>query len=801
MVMSSLAGCLSTGDLEEISDQDTVSLGKVIASTYHVEQLLSAVAGDLVDVELLSPTNVPVHDYEPTANDILRLQGADVFFYHGLGLEPWVDTTLEGLSTAAPTSVSTHAMPSGENTLDYESILISELCEHITEGPFQNTTLGADENSMPEIHAEHVTYTMSYTHMDDEDHGDEHGDEDHGDEDHGDEDHGDEHGDEHDDHAGHGHARPMETITNPSGCPTDYVIVIYELEKGDVVIEFEAEDDDHDFEMVVLKMGGGHAHHHHDDHDDHGDDDHDDHNGTDDHDDHNGTDEHDDGHDDHGEEHDEMTPEMALQMFDSDNDSHISWDEFWAGWTSNDHDEHNGSHNGSHDDHNGSHNAMEEAMEEYMMGLLHVAFNQSDMYYHNGGNNDAGDGLLNMSELVIFIEEIEHIEDDMESANTQIMISLFDDDDDGNLSMSEFGHFMETMNDGNDNHNGSHEDNGDNHTGHHDEVCYDSSTGSINSAYDNQTNCEAGGLVWTDMEDLMMEMMFNMYDNNSDGYIDASELQMLMEMGDDDHDDHGVIGFATLHVEAEGEYGFLIPADVTLHVLAGEGGHDDHDDHGDEDRDHDDHDDHGDEDRDSDDHDDHGDEDRDHDDHDDHDDHGDEEIPFDPHSWLDPMAFKAQIDVVLAAFIIAFPDGTDTFTANANDYKDKLDAISAGFDSAFGDDGTCTVDKSFAANHNAYSYLAQRYDLEFVTVHGLDPEGEPTAENIAEVVEKITEDEISVFYVEEYTDLSSVDSIVSQTGVTVLYLYTMEMPPSTDGEDYLSLMQKNLDNLVTGLGC
>ena len=130
-----------------------------------------------------------------------------------------------------------------------------------------------------------------------------------------------------------------------------------------------------------------------------------------------------------------------------------------------------------------------------------------------------------------------------------------------------------------------------------------------------------------------------------------------------------------------------------------------------------------------------------------------------------------------------------------------MDALANGFDSAFGEGGTCTGEKTVAANHNAYSYLAQRYDLEFVTVHGLDPEGEPTAENIAEVVDKITEEEITVFYVEEYTDISSVDSIVSQTGVTILYLYTMEMAPSTDGDDYLSLMQKNLDNLITGIGC
>ena len=56
-----------------------------------------------------------------------------------------------------------------------------------------------------------------------------------------------------------------------------------------------------------------------------------------------------------------------------------------------------------------------------------------------------------------------------------------------------------------------------------------------------------------------------------------------------DHAEHGMIA---LHVDAEGDYGFALPHDVTMHVLKGEGhdDHDDHDDHGDED-----HDDHGDE--------------------------------------------------------------------------------------------------------------------------------------------------------------------------------------------------------------
>ena len=137
----------------------------------------------------------------------------------------------------------------------------------------------------------------------------------------------------------------------------------------------------------------------------------------------------------------------------------------------------------------------------------------------------------------------------------------------------------------------------------------------------------------------------------------------------------------------------------------------------------------------------------------------------------------------------------------------SLDKIDTEYKAAFGDGGTCAKN-SVAANHNAYAYIAYRYDIEFVTVHGLDPEGEPSAADIAKVVEKIGEDEIGVLFVEEYTDVTAVNSIVDQTksstmpdGVSVLTLYTMELPPKDSNDDYLSLMQKNLDNLKTGLSC
>ena len=272
----------------------------------------------------------------------------------------------------------------------------------------------------------------------------------------------------------------------------------------------------------------------------------------------------------------------------------------------------------------------------------------------------------------------------------------------------------------------------------------------------------------------------NMEGTNQSDCEDAGNLWMEGAPND------GTRGYLTIHAENEGDYGFALPSHITAHILMGEGGHDDHDDHSG----HDDHDDH--------------------DGHDDHDDHGDEstivsdddeeEFEYDPHSWLDPVAFKAQTELVLNALIEQFPEGSDTFTANAQEFMLELDRIHIGYTNAFGESSTCTTN-TVAANHNAYSYLTVRYGIEFVTVHGLDPEGEPSVADIAEVIEKINEDEINVLYIEEYTQRSAVDSIVEATNVEVLYLYTMEMSPTDSSDTYLTMMNKNLENLKTGMGC
>ena len=598
LVLSSLSGCLSADEEEEENEV----LGKVMVSTYHVGELVSAVAGDTLDVEIISPSNVPVHDYEPSAGDLIRLQESDLFFYHGLNLEPWVESALDTLGSDAPVSAMTHTMPSGEITLDYESILISDLCELLIEGPFESTTLAMGED-----------------HDDHDDHSDE------------EDDHDDDH-DDHDDHEGHEHAEAEETIQNPTGCPADTIISIFHMEEGEYVLEFESEHDE-DFNMAALKMPGGHAHHHHDH-----------------------------GHDDH-------------------------------------------------DDEGGDHDGHDEEM------------------CHNTETH----------------ENYESTEEECEAAGHEWM----GDDD--------------------------HDDHGD----HEGDMCHNTDT---HENYEStEEECGAAGHMWIedehhDFPEIHAEYVAHTLSfPGDDDHDDHSDEE-------DDHDDHSgdeeghhEVGYVVIHIEEEGDYGFALPMDIEFFVLVDEDGHDDHDDHSDEE--------------------------------DDHDDHSDEEIEFDPHSWLDPLAFKAQVDVVKDVLIANFPDHGATFVENADAYKTELDFLHIGYQSAFGEGANC-AGNTVVANHNAYSYIAQRYDIQFVTVHGLDPEGEPTAENVAEVVEQIEEGGLTVLFVEEYTDQTAVAGLVEQTtsdtmpnGIDIETLYTMELPPINSEDNYLTLMGKNLNNLKSGMNC
>lgn len=77
---------------DEVSNNDDAATTdaekiKVVTTFTLIEDMVSEIGGDLVDVYNLVPTGTDPHEYEPLPDDIKAATDADVLFYNGLNLE------------------------------------------------------------------------------------------------------------------------------------------------------------------------------------------------------------------------------------------------------------------------------------------------------------------------------------------------------------------------------------------------------------------------------------------------------------------------------------------------------------------------------------------------------------------------------------------------------------------------------------------------------------------------------------------------------------------------------------------
>jgi zinc transport system substrate-binding protein len=86
IVVGTVAGLYLSNNLSPSSSSKI----KVIATFYPLYDFAQNIGGDKVDVSILVPETVDVHDFEPTPSSIAAVASANVIVYNGAGLEPWI---------------------------------------------------------------------------------------------------------------------------------------------------------------------------------------------------------------------------------------------------------------------------------------------------------------------------------------------------------------------------------------------------------------------------------------------------------------------------------------------------------------------------------------------------------------------------------------------------------------------------------------------------------------------------------------------------------------------------------------
>ena len=170
---------------------------------------------------------------------------------------------------------------------------------------------------------------------------------------------------------------------------------------------------------------------------------------------------------------------------------------------------------------------------------------------------------------------------------------------------------------------------------------------------------------------------------------------------------------------------------------------------------------------------------------------GIEQTGDDPHLWLSPETAKKELDTIYKHFLAVDKDGTDTYLANITDYSAKIDALQKEYEAA------SLNGKILFVTHGAYGYLCNDYGMEQVALEGIAGESDPSPAQMAEFVENLQATGAKAIFYDPLEGDKIAKAVAREAGVDALELYTFE--GDSEGRDYLTIMQLNLEQLKKGL--
>lgn len=86
-----LVATLSTAYNSTIQEEATTEKVKVAATFYPLAFFAKEIGGDKIEIKQLIPDNTEVHDWQPSIQDILAIEEADIIFYNGASLDHWFE--------------------------------------------------------------------------------------------------------------------------------------------------------------------------------------------------------------------------------------------------------------------------------------------------------------------------------------------------------------------------------------------------------------------------------------------------------------------------------------------------------------------------------------------------------------------------------------------------------------------------------------------------------------------------------------------------------------------------------------
>jgi zinc/manganese transport system substrate-binding protein len=161
----------------------------------------------------------------------------------------------------------------------------------------------------------------------------------------------------------------------------------------------------------------------------------------------------------------------------------------------------------------------------------------------------------------------------------------------------------------------------------------------------------------------------------------------------------------------------------------------------------------------------------------------------DPHAWQDPRNGVLYVRVITDALAAAAPNREAVIHARSAAYISRIEET----DRWIADQLATIPTAKRLTSHHAFGYYCARYGITLRSIQGVSTEGEPSAREIARLIELVRRERIRAVFIENMASARLTQAVAREAGAVIgdpLYADALS-PPDGPAPSYLAMLRHN----------
>ena len=171
----------------------------------------------------------------------------------------------------------------------------------------------------------------------------------------------------------------------------------------------------------------------------------------------------------------------------------------------------------------------------------------------------------------------------------------------------------------------------------------------------------------------------------------------------------------------------------------------------------------------------------------------------DQHAWHDPANALVYVANIAEGLAQLDPANAASYRAQADAYASEIRALDAWAKSELA--AVPSAKRRVITSHDGFEYLARAYDIEMTPARGTVNDRDPSADDIARLIQQIRTTKVKAIFIENMNDPRLIERVAREAGASIggtLYSDALSKPGG-EADTYLKMVRHNVSALKAAM--